>query len=362
MQPSFDHAADVLGAYLQGQPKDISAQMCVIHRGVIVLDTASSSPGSSGITTDTPFITFSVSKAFTAAAVWYLLDAGKIDLDAPIASYWPEFGQKGKETATIRHALLHQAGIPAPHFYQQLLLWPNWRLVTRHVARSKAEFIPGAYSAYHLVNYGFILGEVVRQVSGIPIDQYLMKIFFEPMGLKHTWMRMPLQKLLLSPKLQALDPQMRSIAELFNLPAIRKALIPAAGLHSCARELACFFQMLLADGEYQGKRYLQPDTIPEAAHSHYSGYDHFIKTTINWGLGLIVGGPNPDISNERSNPHGYGSSGATFSAMGMGTCMVWADRKTELVTAFTCNGVLSDSEVGSRWALISNAVWDSLQG
>lgn len=362
MQPSFDHTAEVFHAYLLGQPKDISVQVCVIHQGEVVLDAAGSSPGSIGITTDTPFITFSVSKAFTAAAVWHLLDAGKIDLDAPIARYWPEFGQKGKETATLRHALLHQAGIPAPHLYQQIFLWPNWRLVTRHVAHSKAEYAPGAYSAYHLVNYGFILGEVVRRVSGMPIDQYLHQTFFEPMGLENTWMRIPAKKLPFSPRLQALNPEMRSIAGLFNLPAIRKALIPAAGLHSCARELACFFQMLLADGKYQGRHYLQPDTIREAARSHYSGYDHFIKTTMNWGLGLIVSGPNPDISNEHSSPHGYGSSEATFSAIGMGTCMVWADRKAELVTAFTCNGVLSDSETASRWALISNAVWDCLQG
>lgn len=362
MQPSFDHAADVLHSYLQEQPPDISAQVCVIHRREIVLDTAGSSPGSSGITTDTPFITFSVTKAFTAAAVWHLLDAGKIELDAPIASYWPEFGQKGKATATIRHALLHQAGIPAPHLYSQILCWPFWRLVTRHVARSQAEFPPGAYSAYHLVNFGFILGEVVRRVSGMPVDQYLVNTFFVPMGLEHTWMRLPPDKLHLSPRLLALHPQMRSIAGLFNLPAIRKALIPAAGLHSCARELASFFQMLLADGECRGKRYLMPGTIREAARVHYSGYDHFIKTNMNWGLGLIMGGPSPDTPNDSSSPHGYGSSGITFSAMGMGTCMVWADRRAELVTAFTCNGMLSDNGTASRWALISNAVWDCLQG
>lgn len=121
MQPSFAQAADVLHSYLQEQPPDISAQVCVIHRGKIVLDIAGSSPASSGITIDTPFITFSVSKAFTAAAIWHLLDTGKIKLDAPIAHYWPEFGQKGKATATIRHALLHQADIPAPHLYSQIL-------------------------------------------------------------------------------------------------------------------------------------------------------------------------------------------------------------------------------------------------
>jgi CubicO group peptidase (beta-lactamase class C family) len=92
---------------------------------------------------------------------------------------------------------------------------------TRHVARSQAEFSSGAYSTYHLVYFGFILGEVVRRVSVMPVDQYLMNTFFEPMGLEHTWMRLPPDKLRLSPQLLALRPQMRAAARLFNLPVIR---------------------------------------------------------------------------------------------------------------------------------------------
>ena len=120
--------------------------------------------------------------------------------------------------------------------------------------------------------------------------------------------------------------------------------------------------MLLSDGEYRGKHFLQPGTTREAARVHYSGYDHFIKTNMNWGLGLIMGSLNQDTPHAPASPHGYGSCGATFSAMGMGTCMVWADRQADLVTAFTCNGMLSYSGTASRWALISNAVWDCLQG
>ena len=123
----------------------------------------------------------------------------------------------------------------------------------------------------------------------MPVDQYLMNTFFKPLGLEGTWMRLPPVKLSLSPQLLALHPQMRAAARLFNLPVIRKALIQAAGLHSCAREMACLFQMLLAEGEYRRKRFLQPGIIREAACVHYSGYDHFIKTNMNWGLGLIMG-------------------------------------------------------------------------
>lgn len=360
-QAAFSHASGVFKTFLQEQPEGVSAQFCVRHRGQKVLDLAGSSPATNLISSSTPFLTFSVSKAFSAAAIWHLIDDRIIELDAPVSTYWPAFGQKGKEKATIRHVLLHQAGIPAPHFYRQLITWPSWQLVTHQVARSRAEYPPGTRAAYHLVNFGFILGEVVRRVTGLPIDQYLAKNFFEPMGLNQTWMRIPSSVLNTSPRLVALSSSTRSAAWLFNLPIIRHSLLPAAGLHSTANELSTFFQMLLDDGIYNGKRYLQPETIRYAAQSHYDGFDHYIQGNINWGLGLIMGGGKHGDPDKRKLPHGYGSSAATFSAMGMGTCMVWADRNTNLVTAFTCNGMLGDKDTAQRWARLSNAVWDSLQ-
>ena len=154
-------------------------------------------------------------------------------------------------TATIRHALLHQAGVPSPHLNRQVLLWPFWKLVTADLARTPAVFPPGSQTAYHIVNFGFILGEVVRRVTGIPLDQYLQQTFFEPMGLHNTWMRIPASQLRRSPRVFAASPEMRLNATLFNLRIIRRALIPAACLHSTANDLAAFFQMLLDGGTWQ---------------------------------------------------------------------------------------------------------------
>jgi len=336
-----------------------AAQLCIRHNNKILTEQATGE----NITIDTPFLTFSVTKAFTACAILHLLDQGKIELDAPIATYWPQFAYGGKQIATIRHALTHQAGVPAPHLNRQVFLWPYWNLVTRDLARTKAVYPPGTQTAYHLVNFGFILGEVVRRVSGLSIDQYLQKHFLAPLGLQNTWMRIPKSELQRSPKVFPASQDMRTTAALFNLRPIRSALIPAASLHSTAHELAIFFQMLLDGGSANGHTFLKPETIAMATSSQNEGYDATIRYDMNWGFGFIIGGGS---FRQGSDPTkltlGYGSSAATFSSMGMGTCMVWADRKEQLVVAFTCNGMLGNECVNQRWAGISNAAWDAVRG
>ena len=120
--------------------------------------------------------------------------------------------------------------------------------------------------------------------------------------------------------------------------------------------------MLLDDGDRNGSRYLRPQTVRYAARSHNDSYDEAIRTHMNWGLGFIMGGgahPDPD---PRRRMLGWGGSSGTFAGMGMGTCMVWADRREELVTALTCNVMADDNGLLERWGGISNAVWDSLAG
>ena len=268
--PPFEPVKDTFFTMLKEHPPGFSAQfedrspMTVYYQNQCVVDLHGSATDTPPITSESPFLTFSVSRGFTTAAILRLLDEGLIELDAPIGEYWPDFAQRGKETATVRHALLHQAGIPAQNLYRQLLLWPWWPMATRSITRQQAIYPPGTQTAYHIVNFGFILGEVVHRVSGMPIDQFLAKKFFEPMGLNQTWMRIPIEDRSpkemekSSPRIISMSPSMRKNVWLFNLPIIRRALIPAACLHSNARGLAGFFQskidlrMLLNGGKFPG--------------------------------------------------------------------------------------------------------------
>lgn len=359
INPNFSKVLATFDDLLLNQRLHPSAQVAIYHHGKRVVDHWGSQPGSPVITADTPFLTFSVSKVFTACAIFKLIDEGLVALDDPIGKYWPEFAQKGKETATIRHTLLHQAGVPSPHLKKQLFMWPFWGAVTRDLAREKAIYPPGTLTSYHLVNFGFILGEVVRRVTGQPIDVFLHEQFFQPMGLTNSTMKLPAREIRMSPKEVAISKVMNGTAFVFNRPIIRSALMPAVTLHSNARELGAFFTMLLQDGMFEGKRYLSEKIIRLSTRSHYNGMDLTFNYNMNWGLGFIVGGGKYLVENPREWIMGWGSSNETFAGFGMGTCMVWADRKADVVTAFTCNGMLGVPEVDKRWAALSNAVWDS---
>jgi CubicO group peptidase (beta-lactamase class C family) len=370
----FEETARLFYALLHEEKLHSAAQLVVLQRGEKKLDLSAGRGAYRNLSPDTPFLAFSITKAFTGLCIHRLIEEGRIDLDAPVSTYWPEFGQGGKERATIRHVFLHQAGIPAPNLNRQVLVWPFWRLVTRHVARTPAQFEPGTKTAYHLVNYGFILGEVVRRVTGKRVDRYLYENFLRPMGLRNTWMRLPPRALLRTPRVKAHAAVMRRAAAVFNQPAIRTALIPAAGLHTTARDLAAFFQMLLEGGTARGQRFLKPETIAAATSSGYRGWDDYLKTSMHWGYGFVLGGSAAPMRHGtvgKEAPEGMAASGGsmgkgsceqTYGSFGMGTSMVWVDPCAQLVVAFTCNGMLDDTGTSRRWRRISDAVWDAVTG
>jgi CubicO group peptidase (beta-lactamase class C family) len=342
-----------------------AAQLVVLRQGKVVLDRALG-VGRHGkpIDHNTPFYCFSVSKPFTGMCVHKLIEEGKVKMDALISDYWPEWGCKGKETATIRHAFLHQAGIPAPHLYRQIFDWPNWARLMRTIANYEAVFTPGTKTAYHMVNYGFILGEIVRRVTGKMVDVYFKENFVDPLGLQHTSLRSDDAMLRQSPKLYSLCKENRNAAFVFNLPVIRKSLIPAASLTSNARGLAVFFQMLLNGGEYGGKRLLKKETVANAIQSGYRGYDEQERIPLQYGYGFHLGGEalmavDPATGKAR-RCFGAGSSECTFGHLGMGSSMVWADTDAGLVVAFTCNGLHHDKITGERWADLGDAVWEAV--
>lgn len=342
-----------------------AAQLVVLRHGKVVLDRAlGTGRGGAAINRDTPFYTFSVSKPFTGMCVHKLIEEGRVKMDARISDYWPEWGCKGKETATIRHAFLHQAGIPSPHLYRQIFAWTNWSRLMRLIANYEAVFTPGAQTGYHLVNYGFILGEIVRRVTGQMVDVYFQEKFGGSLGLQATRLRTDDAMLRQSPRLVSLCKENRSTAFLFNLPSIRKALIPAASLCSNARGLAVFYQMLLNGGEYDDRQLLKPETVAGAIQSGYRGYDSTLRINMHYGYGFQLGGgpvATPGKAIEEYHPsYGKGSTGRTFGHLGLGSCMAWADPDADLVVAFNCNGLHHDKITGERWSEISDAVWDAV--
>ena len=342
-----------------------SAQLVILHHGQVVLDRVIGvGRGNQPIDHQTPFYTFSTSKPFIGLCIHKLIEEGRIGLDELIGTYWPEFGCRGKEKATVRHALLHLAGIPAPHRNWQVPLWPNWELVTRAVAGYKAVYPPGEVAHYHLVNYGFMLGEILRRVTGEMPDEYFSRNFSEPLGLQNTWMRMPGKEIYRSPRLISYNKEHDLTVRIFDLKVVRTAVIPAASIHSTARELATFYQMLLNGGEYAGKHYLKGDTIKKAVSSGYHGPEvNENNSIINFGYGFQLGGKDVYLIDTQGKAvpfWGKGSTEKTFGHYGLGSCMAWADPDADVVVAFTTNGLWHSDVTHLRWNMINDAVWDAL--
>ncbi len=131
---------------------------------------------------DTLASIFSGSKGLTSTCLHLLADRGEIDLDAPVARYWPEFGQAGKERITVAEVLSHRSGVIGP---RDRMHWGDvgeWDLVCERLAAAEPWWRPGTAQGYHVVSFGFILGEVVRRVTGRTLGEYLRTEIAEPMG------------------------------------------------------------------------------------------------------------------------------------------------------------------------------------
>ena len=135
---------------------------------------------------DTLVNVWSTTKGPTALCAHILADRGLLDLDAPVAAYWPEFAAAGKEGVLVRHLLSHRAGLSGlrePHSLAQLY---DWELTTGRLAAQAPWWEPGTRSGYHALTYGHLVGEVVRRVSGLLPGAFLEREVTGPLGIDFT--------------------------------------------------------------------------------------------------------------------------------------------------------------------------------
>ena len=132
---------------------------------------------------DTLASIFSGSKGLTSTCVHLLADCGEIDLHATVAKYWPEFGQAGKEAITIATVMGHRSGVIGPRTRLTPEETLDWDGVCRHIAAAEPWWEPGTAQGYHMVTFGFILGEIIRRVTGRTLGQFLRTEVAEPLGI-----------------------------------------------------------------------------------------------------------------------------------------------------------------------------------
>ncbi|WP_158709698.1 serine hydrolase domain-containing protein, partial [Streptomyces sp. NRRL S-15] len=135
---------------------------------------------------DTVVNVWSTTKGPTALCAHILVDRGLLDLDAPVAAYWPEFAARGKESVRVRHLLSHRSGVAGlrdPHTLAELY---DWELTTARLAATEPWWEPGTRSGYHAISYGFLVGEVVRRITGLLPGEFLRQEITGPLGIDFT--------------------------------------------------------------------------------------------------------------------------------------------------------------------------------
>ncbi|MDR0594001.1 MAG: beta-lactamase family protein [Bifidobacteriaceae bacterium] len=307
---------------------------------------------------DSLFYCFSVTKPITALAVHLLAERGQLALDDPVARYWPEYGQRGKAAITIRQVLTHRAGVPAAlgHPGLDMAVMANWDLSVRAAARARPRWPAGRVVAYHVVTFGFILGEVVRRVSGRPISQFVADEFFEPLGMD-AYLALPAAELGRVVPIRGKGGNLASPLYL-NRAAARRALAPAASLHTTARSLVAFYQMLLDGGVTKaGQRLLAPETIAEALKVSNDGeIDRTLHQRQRYGQGFQLGGL-PGVV------RGLGtiSPPSAFGHNGSGVATAWAEPERGLIFIYLSDTAQFIAQ-GLRFAAaLSDAAWSAFQ-
>ncbi len=330
-----------------------AAQLAVYRDGVLQCELrlgAADAP-------DARMLWFSATKPVTAVATLMLAERGRIDLDRPIAEYWPAFAQGGKAACSARHVLTHRGGFPVfPRDFDWARIG-DWDAVTAATAALPAAWPPGADTGYHPVTYGFALGELIRRVDGRMPRAFLRDELFGPLGLDATLgVEEPAQLAHVVP-LEARseatweDPlgteaRTSELAARFNRPGTLMAQLPAANGIGTAEALARFYACLEQGGALAGVRLLRADTVRDATRTQvHTDLDRTLGLPADYGLGFFTGG----LFEPFNLPGVFGHSGQQ--------CTVgYADPARGLAVAYLTNGLHEPFTVAQRTAEMAAAV------
>jgi CubicO group peptidase (beta-lactamase class C family) len=244
---------------------------------------------------DTITNVWSTTKTMTALCALILADRGDLDLDAPVARYWPEFAAAGKQDVRVRHLLSHTAGLPTwdePMAVEDLY---DWDLATARLAAQAPRWAPGTASGYHAITQGFLVGEVIRRVTGASPGAFFAAEVAGPLGAdfhigtpaEHDHR---IAAIIPPPEpdgdAAAREPGNPPVpAETANTPAWRRAEIPAAGGHGNARSVGAVQSVLACGGAVGDVRLLSAAGCERALEEQYQGEDRILGMPMRWGLG-----------------------------------------------------------------------------
>lgn len=350
--PRFTPVADAFSALFE-DPQERGAALCIQVGGETLVDlwagSAGKEPGQEW-QADTLLNLFSCTKTFAAVAALQLVGEGRLELDAPVARYWPEFEQAGKQGITVRQLLCHRAGLPAIREPLAPEALYDWDSMTAALAGETPWWTPGAEHGYAPITYGWLIGEVIRRVDGREPGTAIVERTARPLGLdfhiglddaefhrvahiargKGNLGDAAAQRLLRTMMTDAAALSTRaftnppSVLTSTNKPEWRRMSQPAANGHGNARSLAGFY-----DGLLQG-RLLDEALLAELTREHAVGEDRTLLTCTRFGLGCML--DQPSVTNAT-----YGLGPQAFGHPGAGGSIGFADPERELAFGFVVN-------------------------
>lgn len=309
-------------------------QVAVFHEGEQVVGAvAGTDAAGRTIGHDTPVHAMSTGKGVVATAVHVLAEHGLLDYDLRIADVWPEFGAEGKESATLRQALVHTVGVPALPDDTTLELLTGWDAMCAAIAASKPAWEPGTRMGYHAQTFGFIVGETVRRAVGRRISDVLAEDVAGPLGVaRELFFGVPSEELDRVAVLEEAPGYSETLMAMFGSPVPptigflndRVALaadIPSGGIVS-ARGVARMYAALL--DEVDGVRLIGPDRLGKASAVQYEGQDVVVGIPTVTALGYGIGRPGEEPPRR-----------SVIGFPGMGGSAGWADLATRTTLGLT---------------------------
>ena len=319
-------------------------------------------------TADTIVTVFSMTKALTTTALLHLSERGGIELDAPVARWWPEFEANGKGAITVRMLLSHRAGLPAVEGTFTLDEALSWDPIVTALAAQAPRWKPDTSFGYHLRTFGWLVGEVFRRAAGCTVGQYARAHIAGPLGL--DW-HLPLPeeheprvaRLVMPPAayfdfMASLPADLLLVEaggtpsglfrydDMWNTRALRAVELPSSNSVTNAAAVAKFYAALLQP--IDGVRLLQDETVADATIVRSSGADQVLMSEMVYGTGYTLAPSLPAAVGAEAFGHG-----------GAGGSIGFADPSAGLAFAYTQNKLVFALTADQRRERLVDALYES---
>jgi CubicO group peptidase (beta-lactamase class C family) len=348
-------------------------------------------------------VVMSTTKGMVSICAAILYDRGLLDIEAPVSTYWPEFAQNGKASVTVRQFLTHTSGVlgfdDRPRLTWTGEGWGDYEAISAGLAASRPRWVPGTKFGYHAMTYGWLVGELVRRISGQSVGQFFATEVGGPLQIEvnigtppeivpnvafitdHLTDGMhPVMKLLLKRGLKRLrDPKslsgqafladgtsslMDHAPDLFNGGLALQPEIPSGNGTATARGLARVYAALAMGGELDGVRLMSPATVAQFGAQVQELPDQLMGDLLPFGLALRVLGPvrrsagfmmNPKMGKE---PYRFGTNPAAFGHDGAGGQIAFCDVQNQVSVGFVRNAMTSSPAYSTK---VINRLYDCIR-